>query len=706
MPRKRKQMGTGATIKVIKRFIHPSEFIRERFKNPKKGEKLEDCLVIGRGEKVVRRKQQMCIIFRHGSFENVELYAVERYCSITKEGPESEFFTDEIDEMIEETFVEDAMLTEETKEDEESEKIDAHRHGGELELLDLAMAGFVVENDNDPLFENAPESNPSSNEKEEVTWGEWGHSGICYRKQSTATTIMPAIKIQNKKTETMTRLQLFELFFITDYIKEVILVHINKNINGETVTYGEFLRWLGIWLLIASVVGPKRDAFFLNKPCDEFSEAPFRVSHYMSRRRFDKILHAIRFHKTAAPDYRDRFWEVRELIDAWNYNMQKIFQPGWVSCLDESMSPWTNKYTCPGHMVVPRKPWPLGNEYHTICCCTSGVMYAAELVEGKDRPKEKPAEKFSSVVKNGTTTSLLLRLCESIFHIGMVVILDSGFCVLRALIELKKRGVFASALIKKRRYWPKHIKGDDIIKHFEKHKVGDTESLPGTLDGVPFHVFAMKEPDYTMKIMSTYGTNERNENHRTRRVYKDENNKLVSTSFNYPEVISNHFKFRHAVDDHNGRRHSPICLEHVWATKYWPHRPFSFLLAVTEVNVNLAEAYFVTHNDPKPQIEYRKLLAQDLIHNEYIVQEQVQQQTRRSKRKAALEVHCLRTLRPYKKFSGTKIIRAKSKYPQATCTMGHRKVRTYCACSPGVLRCDQCYAFHCIEVEYESAKAD
>ena len=71
MPRKRKQMGTGATIKVIKRIIHPSEFIRERFKNPKKGEKLEDCLVIGRGEKVVRRKQQMCIIFRHGSFENV-----------------------------------------------------------------------------------------------------------------------------------------------------------------------------------------------------------------------------------------------------------------------------------------------------------------------------------------------------------------------------------------------------------------------------------------------------------------------------------------------------------------------------------------------------------------------------------------------------------------------------------------------------------
>ena len=218
--------------------------------------------MIGRGEKVVRRKQQMCIIFRHDSFDNVELYAVERYCSITTEGPASGFFIDEIDEMINEIFVEEAMLTEETKEDEETEIIDNQRHGGEIELLDLAMAGLVVEDDNDPLFENTPELNPSSNEDEEVTWDDWGHSGICYRKQTTATTIMPAIKIQNRKTETMTRLQLFELFFITDYIKQVILVHINKNINGEEVTYGEFLRWLGIWLLIASVVGPKKNAFF------------------------------------------------------------------------------------------------------------------------------------------------------------------------------------------------------------------------------------------------------------------------------------------------------------------------------------------------------------------------------------------------------------------------------------------------------------
>ena len=37
-------------------------------------------------------------------------------------------------------------------------------------------------------------------------------------------------------------MELLELLFITDYTKEVILIIINKNITGDRVTYGEFLR--------------------------------------------------------------------------------------------------------------------------------------------------------------------------------------------------------------------------------------------------------------------------------------------------------------------------------------------------------------------------------------------------------------------------------------------------------------------------------
>ena len=74
------------------------------------------------------------------------------------------------------------------------------------------------------------------------------------------------------------------------------------------------------------------------------------------------------------------------MVEEWNKNMGEQFTPSWVLCLNESMSPWMNKYTCPGWMFVPRKPHPFGNEYHSVCCSMSGTMWGKELVEGKDAP--------------------------------------------------------------------------------------------------------------------------------------------------------------------------------------------------------------------------------------------------------------------------------------------------------------------------------
>lgn len=140
----------------------------------------------------------------------------------------------------------------------------------------------------------------------------------------------------------------------------------------------------------------------------------------------------MRYAKEDAVDV-DKFHEVREVIDAWNKNMATNFVPSWVSCLDESMSPWTNKYTCPGFMFVPRKPHTYGNEYHTICCCKTGILYQLELVEGKDAPRGKV---FEYENHGGKTVGLLLRLTRPIWNMGHTIILDSGFCVLKGIIEL------------------------------------------------------------------------------------------------------------------------------------------------------------------------------------------------------------------------------------------------------------------------------
>jgi hypothetical protein len=129
------------------------------------------------------------------------------------------------------------------------------------------------------------------------------------------------------------------------------------------------------------------------------------------------------------------------LISEWNKNMQKMYIPSWVSCLDESMSIWNMRWTCPGYVFCSRKPDPVGNEYHTIADGLTTILYAAEIVMGKDKPDDFEPQYER---EEGKTSSLLAHLTRSIWHSGKVVILDSGFCVLQALINLKKkRGLYA-----------------------------------------------------------------------------------------------------------------------------------------------------------------------------------------------------------------------------------------------------------------------
>ena len=116
-----------------------------------------------------------------------------------------------------------------------------------------------------------------------------------------------------------------------------------------------------------------------------YEGAPFRLQQYMSRTRFEAILSAIKYTKEHPPAFVDRFWEVRELIDAWN-SMSKTFSPSWINTIDESISKWINEFTCPGFMYVPRKPWPFGNKYHDAGCADSDIIWQVDLREAKDRP--------------------------------------------------------------------------------------------------------------------------------------------------------------------------------------------------------------------------------------------------------------------------------------------------------------------------------
>ena len=78
--------------------------------------------------------------------------------------------------------------------------------------------------------------------------------------------------------------------------------------------------------------------------------------------------------------------------------------------------------------------------------------------------------------------------------------------MVEAITALREKGVFASALIKKRKCWPKFIPGDEVIRDFEDKDVGCVDARIGTLNGIPFHLCTKKELHCIMQLMSMHGT--------------------------------------------------------------------------------------------------------------------------------------------------------------------------------------------------------
>jgi hypothetical protein len=201
-----------------------------------------------------------------------------------------------------------------------------------------------------------------------------------------------------------------------------------------------------------------------------------------------------------------------------------------------------------------------------------------------------------------------------------------------------------------------------------------------------------------MMMMSTYGLMERSGRNTSREV-PVMGGAMGRVHFQYPEVIGNHFKYRHLVDDHNAKRHSPISLEVVWATKTWEKRVFAFLLAVTEVNVKLGAEYFYGM-EQLSMIKFRKRFSKELIYNKYITMEEADAvaATARASRQT---IHEALKIPVKMKFKLTRLVRSNMKYGQYKCNSCPRRVRTYCKCSPGVIRCNECYAKHILDIHIE-----
>ena len=109
---------------------------------------------------------------------------------------------------------------------------------------------------------------------------------------------------------------------------------------------------------------------------------------------------------------------------------------------------------------------------------------------------------------------------------------------------------------------------------FDK-ELGTQTRLPRKIDDIGFYVFAMKQPDYKMMLMSTYGklvvSEGQNENvHMVDVLNANVTDNHKQVHLNYTKIFSNHYKFRGAGDCHNKKRHDDdyvhgIYLENTWS---------------------------------------------------------------------------------------------------------------------------------------------
>ena len=148
----------------------------------------------------------------------------------------------------------------------------------------------------------------------------------------------------------------------------------------------------------------------------------------MTRNLFQNINAATLFTDILPLSFNAKFFENFQIIVERNNHMNDDFIPSLVSCLYYFISVCTNNFTFPGCVFIPINPHPKENQYHTMFCVESIIMYMWEFFESKDCPKELLIPQSRRVM--GTLTMVLMwRLMQSFCITVKTLIMSNGFCL-------------------------------------------------------------------------------------------------------------------------------------------------------------------------------------------------------------------------------------------------------------------------------------
>ncbi len=698
-----KRLGLEAIVSCSPRFLHPKKVKDEFFTGPHPG-RLSGLKVVGRKQLRLSGKLHSCVVLSVAKESKpFEFFAIETKVVVQTEGPPAQFFpqTENSSESDDEEEGEG-----EGEEEEEGNTGRTPFMASEIPAELFASLNLREEDvlpGDEPNVENIP-NETSPQPPSSLNWGVDATIDPSAKDGFKGGARLLHFEAQHDDPHFLAKL--FLHFLPVAFLELVVVPETNAFAPGLSLTYAELLIWLSLWLLMSLHDCPDRRSFWSVSAPGVFSECPVRLNEFMSRDRFERILRALRLtDQKQVHGKKDPFLEIRMLIAAWNKNLSEHFSPGEFVCLDESMSVWISKRRCPGFMIVPRKPHPLGNEYHTIADARTKILFWMEMREGKDSPAHIRKE-FDD--KGGPTVGLVLRATETIHHTGRKVVMDSGFCVSEGLVQLRKKGLFGCMVVKKKRYWPKGVPGDDVIAHMLEKEVGAAAVAELEWNKQAIRLFAVREPDYVFQMISTFGVSDASVTPRVR--YWQADGQTIFKTIFYPIPVDQYYLFRHSIDDNNNSRQGRHSIEAAWGTHNWAHRQLCFCISVSEVNSKYAYEAFYEDQSPPTMVQFRRTLAQQLILYAMALQKPSPTSTPpvRRKKSTVTLTHDLVKIPP---FCGRPVdgewTKAKTEFSQHRCqgkscmsASGKTKTKTsyHCTCSKSLALCHGCYSIHLHEV--------
>jgi hypothetical protein len=535
----------------------------------------------------------------------------------------------------------------------------------------------------------------------------YGHDGHDCRKEGDREhadhDFLPTLRNWEHDTDTATAAHWFFHFFPIQFLSTDVLNATNAQDPALNLTLPLLMNYLTARLIISCHVGLPLDTFWGLQSASAFRKVPY-LGDIISANYFKQVNTAFRMHIPDPLAPPDRFSEVRGMWAAINRHWQQYgITPSFLCCNDESMASFISRY-CPGFTKVDRKPRPFGNLLHCGACALTKIIYILELQEGKDRPQHLPVAEFSHLFPDGNKAGpLMMRLCKPLFGTGSIVIHDAGFSSIPALAQLKKRGVFASCLIKKKKYWPKFTLGGEHEAHMAARPIGDIDARQAQFAGEQYTIYLQKDSTYTLQLAANYGKNVRSGPTKKRR--HPETGQLHA--FQYSEPIAHYYRGRHAADDNNHFRQGIASIEDGWQTKKYHQRMFAVAMGMCETNAKLAHDYF---GRPKPgpkltTVQFRQQLIDDLLRLYPTPEFSSPQKKQRTSADLDLALsghrHVTKPLHAGDFVGrGPGLIegfrRCKKPYQQQACQGARcgKACRTYCSCDPSVPLCATCYALH------------